>query len=93
MTNLEADQIGKVIRENRFHFQSEGVRRLADYFENTVEGFNRQRWYANIEGRANQPKTGAKCSCKPGQERDNCPQCEATGWVIDFRAIRERGQS
>lgn len=37
-----------------------------------------------------QPKTGAKCSCRPGIWRDNCPQCEGTGWVIDFRAIRER---
>ena len=34
------------------------------------------------------PKTGAKCACKRGQERDNCPQCEGTGQVIDFKAIR-----
>lgn len=34
-----------------------------------------------------QPKTGAKCHCKPGVQRDNCPNCEGTGWVIDFRAI------
>jgi hypothetical protein len=37
-----------------------------------------------------QPKTGAKCGCKRGVQRDNCPNCEGTGWVIDFRAIRER---
>jgi len=37
-----------------------------------------------------QPKTGQKCTCKRGEQRDNCPQCEGTGWVIDFRAIRER---
>jgi len=37
-----------------------------------------------------QPKTGAKCSCKRGVQRDNCPNCEGTGMVIDFRAIRER---
>lgn len=37
-----------------------------------------------------QPKTGAKCSCRPGVQRDNCPQCEGTGWVIDFRAIRAK---
>lgn len=36
-----------------------------------------------------QPKTGAKCSCKRGVERANCSTCEGTGWVIDFRAIRE----
>jgi hypothetical protein len=36
-----------------------------------------------------QPKTGAKCGCKRGIERDNCANCEGTGWVIDFRAIRE----
>ncbi len=37
-----------------------------------------------------QPKTGAKCACRRGVQRDNCPACEGTGWVIDFRAIRER---
>jgi hypothetical protein len=35
-----------------------------------------------------QPKTGAMCSCRRGQERDNCPNCEGTGMVIDFAAIR-----
>jgi hypothetical protein len=37
-----------------------------------------------------QPKTGERCSCKPGVQRDNCPDCEGTGWRIDFRAIRAR---
>jgi hypothetical protein len=37
-----------------------------------------------------QPKTGAKCGCRPGQQRDNCPRCEGTGEVIDFAAIRAR---
>lgn len=37
---------------------------------------------------AYQPKTGARCSCKRGVWRDNCPTCEGTGWVIDFQAIR-----
>lgn len=37
-----------------------------------------------------QPKTGQKCSCKRGIQRDNCPTCEGTGWAIDFRAIRAR---
>ena len=37
-----------------------------------------------------QPKTGARCTCRPGVHRDNCPTCEGTGWVIDFRAIRAR---
>ena len=37
-----------------------------------------------------QPKTGAKCSCKRGVQRDNCPNCEGTGMVIDFAAIRRR---
>ena len=36
-----------------------------------------------------QPKTGQKCGCRRGVQRDNCPACEGTGWVIDFRAIRE----
>ena len=36
------------------------------------------------------PKTGARCSCRPGVQRDNCPRCEGTGWVIDFKKIHER---
>jgi len=41
-----------------------------------------------------QPKTGARCACKRGIERDNCPTCEGTGWVIDFAAIhRARRES
>lgn len=40
-----------------------------------------------------QPKTGARCSCKQGIQRDNCPNCEGTGWVIDFRLIRERNKA
>ena len=39
---------------------------------------------------AYQPKTGARCACKPGRQRDNCPTCEGTGWMIDFAAIRAR---
>lgn len=39
---------------------------------------------------AYQPKTGATCSCKRGVQRDNCPNCEGTGMVIDFRAIRAK---
>jgi hypothetical protein len=38
------------------------------------------------------PYTGAKCACKRGIERDNCPQCEGTGKVIDFAAIRARNR-
>lgn len=37
-----------------------------------------------------QPKTGARCSCKKGIQRDNCPACEGTGMVVDFHAIRNR---
>jgi hypothetical protein len=40
-----------------------------------------------------QPKTGAACGCKRGVQRDNCPACEGTGHVIDFRAIRTRPQT
>ena len=35
------------------------------------------------------PKTGAKCGCRHGIERDNCPNCEGTGMVINFAAIRK----
>jgi hypothetical protein len=37
------------------------------------------------------PRTEARCTCRRGIERDNCPTCEGTGWVIDFARIhRER---
>lgn len=39
-----------------------------------------------------QPKTGAKCGCRRGVQRDNCSNCEGTGWVIDFATIRNRNQ-
>jgi hypothetical protein len=35
-----------------------------------------------------QPKTGTKCDCRAGNERDNCATCEGTGWQIDFAAVR-----
>ena len=37
---------------------------------------------------AYQPKTGARCTCRPGVQRDNCPACEGTGWCLDFGKIR-----
>ncbi len=30
------------------------------------------------------------CSCRKGQARDNCPECEGTGRRIDFVAFRAR---
>jgi hypothetical protein len=36
------------------------------------------------------PRTGAKCFCKRGVQRDNCPECEGTGWKIDFVKLRAR---
>jgi hypothetical protein len=43
-------------------------------------------------GNANeyQPKIGAKCGCRRGIQRDNCANCEGTGQVVDFHAIRNR---
>lgn len=35
-----------------------------------------------------QPKTGERCTCRRGMERDNCPRCEGTGQVIDFARVR-----
>ena len=35
------------------------------------------------------PKTGAKCFCRRGVQRDNCSSCEGTGHQIDFKKIRE----
>jgi hypothetical protein len=43
-----------------------------------------------MTSKAYQPKTGARCGCKRGVMRDNCPNCEGTGWVVDFAAIRAR---
>jgi hypothetical protein len=37
-----------------------------------------------------QPKTGERCGCRRGIERDNCAACEGTGQRIDFKAIRAR---
>jgi hypothetical protein len=37
-----------------------------------------------------QPKTGAKCGCNRGVQRDNCPACEGTGYAIDFARIRNQ---
>ena len=39
------------------------------------------------------PFTGASCGCRKGVQRDNCPNCEGTGKVIDFAAIRARRNS
>lgn len=47
-----------------------------------------------------QPKTGQECFCKRGIERggffgierDNCSNCEGTGYVIDFKTIRAKTQ-
>lgn len=36
------------------------------------------------------PPTLGPCTCKRGQQRDNCPQCEGTGQRIDFAALRAR---
>lgn len=36
-----------------------------------------------------QPKTGERCKCRKGVQRDNCSECEGTGWCIDFRAIQQ----
>ena len=55
-------------------------------------GYTAVRGWMVIEPdkREYQPKTGARCTCRPGVERDNCGRCEGTGWVIDFAAIRAR---
>lgn len=37
-----------------------------------------------------QPKTGNRCFCRRGIQRDNCPECEGTGMQINFKLIRQR---
>jgi|GEM_PF-3965132 len=39
------------------------------------------------------PRTGQRCSCKRGMQRDNCPACEGSGLVIDFAAIHRRREA
>jgi hypothetical protein len=74
---------------------------LADFCQSQNPRFMRDRWLGYIAGENGknggtvkkapyQPKTGAKCGCKPGIQRDNCPSCEGTGMLIDFAAIRAR---
>lgn len=48
------------------------------------------RFVPVVKARQYQPKTGQACHCRPGQARDNCPDCEGTGQRIDFAAIRTR---
>ena len=38
------------------------------------------------------PLTGQPCTCKKGQERDNCAQCEGGGARIDFEKIRQTNE-
>lgn len=58
----------------------------------TLDTVSEWNWsgYSAIKRHAYQPQTGEPCHCRPGIERDNCSQCEGTGWVIDFAAIRAR---
>lgn len=60
--------------------------------DSTYYGINIPKEFVDYENTLNpyQPKTGAKCSCKKGIQRDNCPSCEGTGWIIDFKQIRDR---
>ncbi len=41
---------------------------------------------------AYQPKTGARCTCQAGRQRDNCARCEGTGMVIDHAKVRRAVQ-
>lgn len=34
--------------------------------------------------------TGASCTCRRGPQRDNCSNCEGTGRVVDFAAMRRQ---
>lgn len=51
-------------------------------------GYSDDRISALEDCRPWRPKTGQRCHCKPGIYRDNRPDCEGTGWRIDFAAIR-----
>jgi hypothetical protein len=46
------------------------------------------RLHGGREGSMRTPFTGQACGCKRGVQRDNCPNCEGTGRVIDFAVIR-----
>ncbi len=70
---------------------------IAQTFTNQVEG---GRWFdvpfaylpawEAKQAKAYQPKTGERCGCRRGVQRDNCPRCEGTGEVVEFAAIRAR---
>ena len=43
-----------------------------------------------MENKQYQPKTGARCGCRRGVWRDNCPYCEGTGWTINFKSFHTK---
>ena len=81
---------------------------LARFCKSQNPNFDRERWLGYIAGtcgpnggaikpakeRKGMPLTGDACYCRPGVERDNCPQCEGTGREINwtaFHAARRAG--
>ncbi len=85
----------EAIRRLRLHPPIDPVGKLKNHFAiNERRALIRDRKRAIEAAKdAYQPKTGAKCSCKRGVQRDNCPACEGTGFCIDFAAIRARAKS
>lgn len=81
------DAITEDVRE-RFAYQ-DALDDQAAFMDHSdaLEEITKQREAAKPEY---QPKTGKPCGCNRGVQRDNCPNCEGTGQVIDFAAIRAR---
>jgi hypothetical protein len=52
----------------------------------TPAEFKRWRYIVDaVVKESNKLPTKGSCSCRPGIERDNCPNCEGTGVAIDWQ--------
>ena len=100
MTKKQLIELADTIRTyNNFAeepFTARQIAELASFCKRSNPAFKLERWLDYIAGkcgpnggRVYQPKTGERCHCRPGMERDNCPDCEGTSWKIDFKKIRE----
>jgi hypothetical protein len=103
MTKKDYISIGEALRFGAIE-QGEEIRpwvinALCRCFKSDNGAFKEERfrgWVAGTCGsnggeiKKRKTPTLGPCSCKRGQERDNCANCEGTGMRIDFAALRAR---